>query len=73
MTLTDYLAKNYLNADAPDKKSKKRKRKEVAPPTGVLIADDTEDWKTPKNLEDEDGPTLGRCIEPFAEDHTNNH
>jgi len=68
MTLTDYLAKNYLNADAPDKKSKKRKRKDVAPPTGVLIADESEDWKTPKNLEDEDGPTLGKHDQSYAGD-----
>lgn len=61
MSLADYLAKNYLTADsAPERKTKKRKRKEVAITAGLLIADDaTEDWKTQNNAADEDAPTLG--------------
>jgi len=61
MSLADYLAKNYLTADAaPEKETKKRKRKEIAPTAGLLIADDAaEDWKTQKNTADEDGPTIG--------------
>jgi len=61
MSLADYLAKNYLTADsAPEKKIKKRKRKDVAPTAGLLIADDaTEDWKTQNNAADEDAPILG--------------
>lgn len=60
MSLADYLAKNYLTADAvPEKKSKKRKRKELA--AGVVIADDSEDWKhTGRKAEDEDAPTIGQ-------------
>lgn len=38
MSLTDYLAKNYLTADPAPQKSKKRKRKE--PKAGLSIADD---------------------------------
>ena len=40
MSLADYLAKNYLTADSkPDKRSKKRKRKDGAA-AGLMIADD---------------------------------
>ncbi|KAL8774555.1 MAG: hypothetical protein Q9209_000928 [Squamulea sp. 1 TL-2023] len=40
MSLADYLAKNYLTADSkPEKKSKKRKRKDGAH-LGLVIADD---------------------------------
>lgn len=40
MSLADYLAKNYLTADSkPDKKSKKRKRKDGSQ-AGLIIADD---------------------------------
>ncbi len=40
MSLADYLAKNYLTADSkPEKKSKKRKRKD-AQDNGLVIADD---------------------------------
>lgn len=39
MSLADYLAKNYLTADSrPEKKSKKRKRKDGN--SGLIIADD---------------------------------
>ncbi|KAI4281465.1 MAG: hypothetical protein L6R38_003671 [Xanthoria sp. 2 TBL-2021] len=40
MSLADYLAKNYLTADSkPEKKTKKRKRKD-GPQSGLIIADD---------------------------------
>ncbi|KAI9689952.1 MAG: Pre-mRNA-splicing factor cwc26 [Bathelium mastoideum] len=46
MSLSDYLAKNYLTADkSTEKKGKKRKRKEVS--TGLTIAeDDLTGWTT---------------------------
>ncbi|MCJ1277962.1 Pre-mRNA-splicing factor cwc26 [Puttea exsequens] len=56
MSLADYLAQNYLTADSkPDKKSKKRKRKEGA---GLIIADDDAlGWDNDrKNHADDDGP-----------------
>ena len=61
MSLADYLAKNYLNADSkPEKKSKKRKRKDAG--RGLVIADDDAmDWKTASTgKEDEDGPVTGK-------------
>lgn len=40
MSLAEYLAKNYLTADSkPEKKPKKRKRKDVIQ-SGLVIADD---------------------------------
>lgn len=44
MSLADYLAKNYLTADAPsDLPRKKRKRKDAGPSTtGIAIADDND-------------------------------
>ncbi|KAI9681520.1 MAG: Pre-mRNA-splicing factor cwc26 [Caeruleum heppii] len=61
MSLADYLAKNYLTADpAPEKKSKKRKRKGAVEPatTGLIIADDDDSgWNNPNTGDlDEDGP-----------------
>lgn len=59
MSLSDYLAKNYLSADS--KPSKKRKRKDAAQAQGVTIAeDDTSDWTKPaqKGDEDDDSPTV---------------
>ena len=49
MSLTDYLAKNYLTADkSTEKKSRKRKRKEAS--TGLTIAeDDIAGWTTGDN------------------------
>ncbi|KAF2142207.1 uncharacterized protein K452DRAFT_227158 [Aplosporella prunicola CBS 121167] len=58
MSLADYLAKNYLNADpSTEKKSKKRKRK-AAKDEGLIIADDDAmGWDNgPKQQEDEDTP-----------------
>lgn len=59
MTLADYLAQNYLSADA--KPSKKRKRKDASKTDGVTIADDdVNDWTRPKEPgdEDDDAPTM---------------
>lgn len=58
MPLADYLAKNYLSADA--KPSKKRKRKE-AKAEGISIADDgADDWTNGanNNSDDDDAPTI---------------
>lgn len=67
MSLTEYLAKNYLTADsAPKKSSKKRKRGHHADASGgVKIADDDISGSIPelrrRNEEDddEDGPLNG--------------
>lgn len=67
MTLADYLAKNYLNADTSiEKKSKKRKRKPGGATDGLLIADDDDDndeatqWNPRASQnEAEDGPMMG--------------
>ncbi|KAK5169515.1 Pre-mRNA-splicing factor cwc26 [Saxophila tyrrhenica] len=59
MALADYLAKNYLSADA--KPSKKRKRKDAARSEGITIAeDDVNDWTKPKQNgeDDDDAPTM---------------
>lgn len=63
MSLADYLAKNYLNADpSTEKKSKKRKRKHVAAEEsgGLIIADDDlTGWDNTNNGHDpEDGPQI---------------
>ena len=60
MSLADYLAKNYLTADSkPEKKSKKRKRKDAS--SGLIIADDDQLGWDPKGTakEDDDGPLTG--------------
>ncbi len=65
MSLADYLAKNYLTADAPsEKRSKKRKRKGTADPSaGLIIADDdAAGWNTSTNAssrDEDDGPVMG--------------
>jgi pre-mRNA-splicing factor CWC26 len=59
MPLADYLAKNYLAADKP---TKKRKRKDKAQQEGGLVIadDDVDTWTKPtQNPEDdEDAPTI---------------
>jgi pre-mRNA-splicing factor CWC26 len=56
MSLTDYLAKNYLTADS-EKKSKKRKRKDKN--GGLIIADDdTTGWKQGGDSDEDDAPTI---------------
>ena len=60
MSLTDYLAKNYLTADINSEKPKKRKRKEK----GLIIADEDEKltWKPQgTSRENSDGPVTGSC------------
>ena len=66
MSLADYLAKNYLTADpTPDKKSKKRKRKETS--SGLVIADDDAvGWSQNTSINaDEENPLTGRCFNYF--------
>ena len=61
MSLADYLAKNYLNADGKtEKKSRKRKRKDDAPSRLVIADDDTLGWERDGvgNVDDE-GPLTG--------------
>ncbi|KAL9615288.1 MAG: hypothetical protein Q9167_000259 [Letrouitia subvulpina] len=66
MSLADYLAKNYLTADAkPEKKSKKRKRKE-GHNSGLTIADDDpSEWINASNAAENDNTplTVGRTAE----------
>ena len=58
MSLADYLAKNYLTADSkPEKKSKKRKRKEGAASGLVIADDDALGWERIKSANvDDEGP-----------------
>lgn len=59
MALADYLAKNYLSADA--KSSKKRKRKEGKKAEGLTIEEDAADeWTKLKQIDEDDdeGPTV---------------
>lgn len=62
MSLSDYLAKNYLTADS-DKKSKKRKRKHKD--GGLKIDDDDiSGWNNGADDDDDDGPTIGTDFSP---------
>ena len=61
MSLADYLAKKYLTADSkPEKKSKKRKRKDAS--IGLVIQDDdTTGWDSKGTAkEEDDGPVTGK-------------
>jgi pre-mRNA-splicing factor CWC26 len=65
MSLADYLAANYLNADArADKKSKSKKRKRKRASEGLVIADDdARGWENDgRDGEDEDGPVMGESV-----------
>lgn len=67
MSLADYLAKNYLTADSkPDRKSKKRKRKDGVA-SGLTIADDdTLGWDREGTVKaDDDAPLEGEKIVSF--------
>jgi len=56
MPLSDYLAKNYLSADKPNKK---RKRKAAASSGLTIAEDDTSSWNKPlQTSDDEDGPLV---------------
>ena len=58
MTLSDYLAKNYLSADTKPSKKRKRKNAESA---GLTIADDqSSSWDRTHAThgDDEDGPIV---------------
>lgn len=61
MSLADYLAKNYLTADSkPEKKSKKRKRKDNAQPGLIIADDDALGWNPNGSAKaDDDGPLTG--------------
>ena len=62
MSLADYLAKNYLTADAkPEKRSKKRKRKDGSAPGLIIAEDDATGWEKHgfDRNDDEDGPLTG--------------
>lgn len=64
MSLADYLAKNYLTADSkPNKKAKKRKRKDD-PQAGLVIADDDALGWNPAGdgHADEDAPVTSKSI-----------
>ncbi|KAI4163895.1 MAG: hypothetical protein LQ342_002392 [Letrouitia transgressa] len=66
MSLADYLAKNYLTPDAkPEKKSKKRKRKEGHNSGLTIQEDDASGWINDGNAaENDDTPlTVGRTAE----------
>jgi pre-mRNA-splicing factor CWC26 len=70
MSLADYLAKNYLTADQPQK-SKKRKRKPANEGTVVVIDDDepASDWRRAKDAQDGDddgGPLTGMLFFSFS-------
>lgn len=64
MSLADYLAKNYLTADSrPEKKTKKRKRKDAIQPGLVIAEDDALGWNTSGIVNaDEDAPFTGQSI-----------
>jgi len=67
MSLADYLAKNYLTADSkPEKKTKKRKRKDAS--DGLIIADDDDlGWSTSEVMrEDDDGPITGLNLQEYS-------
>ncbi|MCJ1350842.1 MAG: Pre-mRNA-splicing factor cwc26 [Icmadophila ericetorum] len=74
MSLADYLAKNYLTADwKPEKKSKKRKRKDAS--SGLIIADDDQLGWDPNGTakEDDDGPlTVNNHSAEFRKSKSNN-
>ena len=68
MSLAEYLAKNYLTADPkPEKRSRKRKRKDVS--TGVTIADDDAlGWNKNSSINaDEDIPLTGQPTIPLRQ------
>ena len=68
MALADYLAKNYLTQDSkPDKKSRKRKRKDGAF-SGLIIADDDAlGWdKNGFGKDEDDGPLTGQLHLPIT-------
>lgn len=64
MALADYLAKKYLIADLPEKKPKKRKRKDEARPGFIIADDDAFAWGKEENAADEDdAPLNGKFCE----------
>jgi len=68
-SLAEYLAKKYLTADVPKKKStKKRKRKDGAGTSGIIIADDdASGWENSRAdaSEDDEAPVVGGVTRSF--------
>lgn len=64
MSLADYLAKNYLTADSkPNKKAKKRKRKDDSQAGLVIADDDALGWNPAGDGHaDDDAPITGKSI-----------
>lgn len=64
MSLAEYLAKNYLTADLkPEKKSKKRKRKDAIQSGLVIADDDALGWNTNGGVDaDELAPLTSKSI-----------
>ena len=64
MSLADYLAKNYLTEDSkPEKRAKKRKRKDGVQSGLVIADDDVSGWKTNgTGGADEDAPLTGMFV-----------
>lgn len=62
MSLTDYLANNYLTADTkPAKITKRKKRKDGAQPGLIIADDDALGWFAKATATDEDdAPLNGR-------------
>ncbi|KAL8945151.1 MAG: hypothetical protein Q9211_000303 [Gyalolechia sp. 1 TL-2023] len=58
MSLADYLAKRYLTADLPEKKPRKRKRKDGAQSGFIIADDDASAWEAKDAAVDEDDAPL---------------
>lgn len=76
-SLAEYLAKNYLTADAPKKKSTKKRKRKGTPSSGLIIADDDApgwDDKAANNPSDDDeAPTvLGGVAKALKKSTTSN-
>ncbi|KAL9003342.1 MAG: hypothetical protein Q9188_003792 [Gyalolechia gomerana] len=74
MSLADYLAKKYLTVDLPEKKSKKRKRKDGAQSGFIITDDDASGWGTRDTAVDEDDAPLnvGAVSAEFRKTKRNN-
>lgn len=74
MALADYLAKKYLTADVPGKKSKKRKRDDGARPGFIMADDDAFAWGSKENgFDEEDAPlNVGAVSAEFRKTKRNN-
>jgi pre-mRNA-splicing factor CWC26 len=68
MSLADYLAKHYLNADSnPDKKTRKRKRKDGSQAGLIIADDDVLGWNANGDGHpDEEAPLTGTARSPLS-------